>query len=109
VVARDEANRAVLSPDGLRYAYQNFQDGRTLWVSNLDGSGALKVSVHEASEAAFSPDGKQIAYLWHEQAKNCSHIEVVAADGSTAATPKRLRDCGATGELITQLAWVLRP
>ncbi|MBW2457078.1 MAG: hypothetical protein JRI68_21360, partial [Deltaproteobacteria bacterium] len=56
-----------------------------------------------------SPDGSQVAYLQRDDGNNCSHIDVVAADGSEADTPTRVRDCAQSGEFITQVDWIDAP
>ena len=106
---RTEANRPVISPNGTRYLFQNHQDARFLWSSALDGSDAFQVVAREASEPVWSPDGTRVAYLMRDSANNCDHIEVVAADGSDANAPTRVRDCSQTGEFITELDWISVP
>ena len=106
---RTDGGRPALSPDGTRYVYQNSADAHTLYSSKLDGTDPVKVTNAQASEPAWSPDGASIAYLVWDNAAGCSHLDVVASDGSEAAAPKRLRDCSLTGDFMTQLAWVVRP
>jgi hypothetical protein len=106
---RKNASNAVISPDGTRYAYLDYTDGGRLWVSNLDGTGAVRVAPERGDSVSWSPDGTRVAYLGTDLALNCQHIEITMADGSTAATPTKIRDCGMTGEYITTLAWITRP
>jgi Tol biopolymer transport system component len=106
---RGDAGTPVLSPDGTRYVYADYGDTGNLHVSALDGTGDVAVSSTPGDSATWSPDGTRIAYLYMDMAANCSHVEVVHADGSDAAAPTRIRDCGATQEFITELAWFQRP
>jgi hypothetical protein len=108
VTARTEADHPVLSPDGKRYVYGSYKDARALHVSALDGSGDVKITAAAGTSPAFSPDGTRVAYLLYDAAPNCQHIEIVAADGSDVAAPKRVRDCATTKDFITQLAWIDR-
>ena len=53
-------------------------EGKSIWVMNVDGSGAKQI-LPKASSPAFSPDGKRIAYyLWDVG------IFVANADGSNS-------------------------
>ncbi len=104
----DNASGDAVSPDGTRFAYQDYGDNRKIYVANLDGSGAVKIADREGTNLAFSPDGTRLAYLYNDAGANCSHIDVVHTDGSDAQSPTRVRDCGQTGEMITELSWITR-
>lgn len=108
-VVRDKAGRLALSPDGQTMAYVDYAAGRAVMVARVDGAGTpVKITNAEGSRLTFSPDGAQVAYLADDKAANCQHIDVVAADGSTAATPMRVHDCAKAKDFITQLAWIRR-
>jgi hypothetical protein len=107
-LVRANAKGPALSPDGARYVFQNLDDQRHLYAVGLDGSGPIKVAAAEGTSTRYSPDGKQIAYLLWDAPKSCSHLDVVKADGSEAQAPRRLRDCGKTGEFVTELDWITR-
>jgi len=108
-VVRDKAGRLALSPDGQTMAYVDYGAGRAVMVARVDGTGTpVKITNAEGSRLTFSPDGTQVAYLADDKAANCQHIDVVAADGSTAATPVRVHDCAKAKDFITQLAWIRR-
>ncbi|MFW5740645.1 MAG: TolB family protein, partial [Myxococcota bacterium] len=106
---RDKADMPVLSPDGSRYLFRNYDDGRTLWSSSLDGQDSFQVVAAEATEPVWSPDGSRVAYLLRDAPNNCDHIYTVAADGSESDSPFHVRDCAATGEFITELDWIVVP
>jgi hypothetical protein len=106
---RANAHEPVLSPDGTRYVYGDDTAMGALYASNLDGTGAVKLTSEAGTSAVWSPDGTRVAYLYFDSAADCSHIDVVQSDGSTAASPTRLRDCTKTGEFVTQLAWFVEP
>ncbi len=90
-------------------AYVDYAAGRAVMVARVDGAGTpVKITNAEGSRLTFSPDGAQVAYLADDKAANCQHIDVVAADGSTAATPMRVHDCAKAKDFITQLAWIRR-
>ncbi len=104
----DKARSPVISPDGTKLLYNDDSQKGVLRVANLDGSNGVAVSEVRGTSAQFSPDGKKIVYLRDDGVKPCQHVEVVAADGSQATAPVRIRDCGKTGEFITDLAWFVR-
>ena len=106
---RAKAREPGLSPDGTRYVYADDSQMGALYASNLDGTAAVKLTSEAGTNAVWSPDGTRVAYLFFDSAADCSHIDVVQSDGSTAASPTRLRDCTKTGEFITQLAWFVEP
>lgn len=109
VLFQASASSLTLAPDGQHVVFQNWADGFRLYVMAVDGSGLTKVAARQsATTARWSPDGTQIAFLWQDQAVNCSHIEVVKADGTEAAAPRRLRDCSTTTEMVTELEWITR-
>jgi len=106
-VWKTKAAFPVLSPDGTRLAYQNWDAQYTLYIANLDGSQPTQIANRvRASEAAFSPDGTRVAYLFDDN--NVCKLEVVKADGTEANAPHLVRDCAVTGESITELDWITR-
>lgn len=79
------------SPDGRRLAYTTGTTGgypvqpQTLWVMNIDGTGAVQVaSLYGIEGTAWSPDGTKIAL----SSSSPSGLYVVPVDGS--ATPSQL-------------------
>jgi dipeptidyl aminopeptidase/acylaminoacyl peptidase len=87
------ASQTALSPDGSRVAYVVLQADsatkkyrRELWIAGTDGSGAhrltwLNVS---ASAPAFSPDGRQLAFVSAREAKPAQIWVLPLADGGEA-------------------------
>ncbi|HEY3819241.1 MAG TPA: hypothetical protein VGL81_18860 [Polyangiaceae bacterium] len=106
---RDAAGEPVLSPDGTRYVYADETQTGALHASTLDGKTDVTITTAAGTNAVWSPDGTKVAYLVYDGAAGCQHIDVVKSDGSSAATPTRLRDCSKTGEFITELAWFVNP
>jgi hypothetical protein len=105
---RSNAREPVLSPDGTHYVYADDSDMGALHASTLDGTTAVKLTSEQGTNAVWSPDGTQVAYLVYDSTAGCSHIDVVKSDGSMATSPTRLRDCGKTGEFITEIAWFVK-
>jgi hypothetical protein len=69
------------SPDGTRIAVTVFQDTRSIWVLDADGSGAQQIATADnVSRPSWSPDGTQIAYA--ADTAHGSTIHIVNADGS---------------------------
>lgn len=108
-VVRDDAGAAVLSPDGTRYLYADSAAGGVLMSALVAGGDETLVVNGAVTNARYSPDGAQVVYLAYDDAAACSHVEIVAADGSEANAPTRIRDCGLSGEFITDLAWFTAP
>jgi hypothetical protein len=109
-LVRDKASSMVMSPDGTQYVYSDSDDKSALYIANVDGSGTpIKLADTNGTDPAFSPDGKRLAYLIWDQSAVCSHIEIVATDGSEASTPTRIHDCKKSGDSPAELAWVVRP
>jgi Tol biopolymer transport system component len=77
------------SPDGQRITFQSTRDGAAvyptddIWVINIDGSGLTRLTNRDGFDgnAAWSPDGSQIAF------NRGNEIYVMNADGSA---PRRL-------------------
>lgn len=104
-LVRDKAGSAVLSPDGQRLLFADALQQSALYTMKLDGTDVIKVASHPGTSTVWSPDGTRVAYLWGEP-MDCSHVFVVAADGSQADTPTKIRDCGSS--FVTELAWIAK-
>jgi len=107
-VVRESAGNPTLSPDGERYLFNDYGESGSLWADDVAGGDAVLVADAQASGARWSPDGTRVVYMVFDDALSCSHVDTVAADGSEADAPTRIRDCGETGEFITDLAWITR-
>lgn len=110
VDVKADAGKAVLSPDGTRFAYSaaNSTEKGALHVANLDGTGDVVVSKAAGTNVAWSPDGKKLVYTLFESSGSCDHLDVVATDGSQADAPTRIRDCLKTKDFVTKVAWIKR-
>ncbi|MFO0551051.1 MAG: hypothetical protein U0271_21860 [Polyangiaceae bacterium] len=106
----DQAGYPALSPDGTKLASILFSMSSSLAVTNADGTNLVVVAQGPGvSDATWSPDGTHLAYLRDDpDGGNCSHIEIVAADGSDVGAPVRIHDCVTSGRFITALAWIER-
>ncbi len=102
-----------LSPDGRRVLYLSRQKKgddveESLWVAELRGGKPVRVSQERNAELmghCWSPDGKQIAYVWRQKgaaAETESFLMVVGADGKGPVTV--LSEKGTSGGQIT-LSW----
>ena len=105
---RANASSAVLSPDGARIVFADTSQQSALVVRDLTTDQEVLVADVAGTSARWSPDGTQIAYLVGDDQISCSHIDVVAADGSDVASPTRIQDCVMSGRFITDLAWITR-
>jgi len=72
-----------ISPNGKRIAYLKTGLSPTLWVSNLDGSGAVQIEGRLVSLPSWSPDSNQLAYsVPNGKGRLGTDLWVVNADGS---------------------------
>lgn len=58
-------NYPKISPDGTRLVYQNDTDSHdryAIWIMNIDGSGARRLTEKEGMYPNWSPDGKMIVF-----------------------------------------------
>ena len=111
-VVLDNASQPSLAPDGHHLLFANLTDHSAYYVIDLAIADAEPVKVTDTAgptDGVWSPDGTTIAYDVYDDAHQCSHLETTLSDGSTAASPTRVRDCTVTNEFITQLAWITVP
>ena len=111
-VVLDNASQPSLAPDGHHLLFANLDDDSSYYVIDLAIADAEPVKVTDTAgptDGVWSPDGTTIAYDVYDETNQCSHLETTLSDGSTAATPIRVRDCTVTNEFITQLAWITVP
>ncbi len=101
---RADAARPSLSPDGTKYAFSNPLEKGALYVSTIGSDASTRISKNAGTEVRWSPDGTRLAYLAFDSALNCSHIEIVRADGSDADAPNRIYTC--SSKFLSELAWV---
>ena len=82
--ARIRGASVSISPDGTRAAFIRFgEDDRGLWVSNVDGSDAVRLSEATPNsdfEPAWSPDGTKIVFSRNRVGHG--ELFVIDADGS---------------------------
>jgi Tol biopolymer transport system component len=83
-IASQNATQPTISPDGKRLMYVTIlsSDRSELWVSNIDGSGKVKLATGGSlGTANWAPDGVHLAFL--ESVFNGSDkLFTVSADGS---------------------------
>lgn len=104
---RERIGYPRLSPDGTRILVADFEQMGALVSLDLNGGSPILVADGESlTTAVWSPDGARVAFLRYDNAGNCSHVEVAAADGSEAMSPTRIHDCLVSGRFITELAWI---
>ena len=89
-------HRCRLRPGRLTAQKLLFQSSGGIHVVNVDGSGLQNLTPDGGSDAAWSPDGQQIAFdrLWVRRARGASsdpEIYVMNADGIGAAEPHAQR------------------
>lgn len=92
----DSADSAAWSPDGSRFAYIAYADGKAsgLGVADADGGNAqlLLQGLNLIGKPAWSPDGSELAYLVSSDGTDGS-LGVIRADGSSG----RVLTSGVTG------------
>ncbi len=83
-IATENATQPAISPDGKRLMYitQAAADRNELWVSNIDGSGKLKLATgNTLGTTNWSADGLKMAYL-DAAPGEADKIFIIGADGS---------------------------
>lgn len=98
MLAVKQVRSPAVSPDGKRVVFTAVD---RLWVANVDGSGARRLTAANIGEyhPAWSPDGRSVAYVTWDDATG-GHIMRVAADGK--ARPVQL---SRTAALYSNPAW----
>lgn len=93
-----------VSPDGKRIVYLKTGLPSTLWVSNLDGSGAAEIEGRLGSGfPIWSPDSSQLAYdILNGNGRVGTDLWVVNADGSN---PRRIAMAEHEGARCLEPAW----
>jgi hypothetical protein len=109
MLLRSNVNEPVISPDGTRYVYEDYGQSGAIVASDLNGQNTVTLATEKGTGARWSPDGTMVIFTVFDNAKSCSHIDMVKSDGSQAAAPTRIYDCGVKGRFITDLAYVHRP
>jgi Tol biopolymer transport system component len=103
------ASRPVVAPDGDRVVYSDTSAQyrlRERRVSRPDDPAIIVSNTAGIGRATWSADGKTIVYTVYDQPKNCDHLERVTWSGSEWSAPERVRDCGTTGEFLTDAQWI---
>ncbi len=92
----------LLSPNGKRIAYwtRTFEDS-PLWLANLDGSNAVKIS-DRGDAYAWAPDGEALAFAQARVLQRDSEIWLVNADGTNR---RRLVTPTSDGEFVGNPTW----
>jgi Tol biopolymer transport system component len=98
------------SPDGSRIVFDRAYDCATslgvclaLWAIDAAGGSEQRLTpedrhgVTSAYSAAWSPDGRRIAYVSYNERSNISEVWVMNADGSDRRRLTHLGDAGANG------------
>jgi dipeptidyl aminopeptidase/acylaminoacyl peptidase len=70
------------SPDGRRILFSRGSEGAATWVIDTNGANKRKL-LDSASDAVWSPDGRQLAYVAYDGAR-VAGLAVARADGSDA-------------------------
>jgi len=103
---KSSAGFAVLSTDGATLLVSDFTQMGSIVAIDAIGNETVVVDGPNVSSAKISPDGTRIVFTRWDDDLSCSHVEIAALDGSEAATPTRIYDCGTSGRNITDVAWI---
>jgi Tol biopolymer transport system component len=82
-----------ISPDGKYVTYVDWSSFANLSVRDLAAKTSRQLTSNtswtggQADSSTISPDGRQVAYAWHEQSPS---IRLVRLDGGTDSSPKTL-------------------
>lgn len=107
-ILRSNAGNPVLAPDGQGLLVSDYAQQGSLVLVRDGQPDVLVAEGPDLSNARFSPDGARVVFLRWEGSLQCSHVEIVAVDGSQASTPERIYDCGTQGRFVSDLAWITR-
>ncbi len=80
----------AMSPDGTKVAFSRVSEygAWEIWTANADGTGSekqLTMTAGRDQDAAWSPDGKTIAFSSGSGSSGLPDLRLVAADGSESA------------------------
>lgn len=82
----------TISPDGTQVAFVREVKGNyDLWMQNLDGTGLVQLTTNTFAdlEPAFSPDGKQLAFVSNRDSEgNVRHTSIYVMNIATGETTR---------------------
>jgi serine/threonine protein kinase/Tol biopolymer transport system component len=90
-----------ISPDSKWVAYQMYLNKATVWKVGIDGGQPTQITDKSSQNAAFSPDGKQIACLYLAQPAGSYALAILPSEGG-----EPLKTLPFTGP-ITNLRWTV--
>jgi|SoiMethySBSTD1v2_1073268.scaffolds.fasta_scaffold15506_4 serine/threonine protein kinase len=97
----EESSR--VSPDGTTVAFVSNQGGPRLWIRLLDGNEPKPITaVRDAIKTpAWSPDGKQLAYLFRNEGR--AWLQIISVWGELAGTARPL---GGGWDDVALVRWI---
>jgi len=97
----EESSR--VSPDGTTVAFVSNQGGPRLWIRLLDGNEPKPITaIRDAIKTpAWSPDGKQLAYLFRNEGR--AWLQIISVWGEPAGTARPL---GGAWDDVALVRWI---
>ena len=79
-LTKEPAYGATISPDGKWIVYMRLANNVTLWKIPIEGGEPVRLTTQIASSPEWSPDGKQLACWYQQEANGLFKLTIISPD-----------------------------